>query len=77
MIVTEYFITREDGVVLNRTYSDANKMIRQDGTGVLYDTAIDPVEMNRTYTETDIDAGEDISAEEALSILLGGTDEEN
>lgn len=77
MIVTEYFITREDGVVLNRTYSDANKMIRQDGTGVLYDAAIDPAEMNRTYTETDIDAGEDISAEEALSILLGGTDEEN
>ena len=51
MIVTEYFRTREDGVVLNRTYSDQNMMIERDG--VRYAEAIDPAELNRQYTETD------------------------
>lgn len=52
MIVTEYYKTRSDGVVLNRTYSDKCMMIERDGD--LYDEAIDPVGMNRQYTETDI-----------------------
>lgn len=39
---------------LVRTYSDQNFKIRQEGTGEIYDEAIDPVEMNRTYTETNI-----------------------
>lgn len=51
MIVTEYFMTRFDGVVLNRTYSDAGMMIERDG--VRYEEAVDPAELNRTYTETD------------------------
>ena len=51
MIVTEYYRTREDGVVLNRTYSDQNMMIERDG--VRYSEAIDPAELNRQYTETD------------------------
>ena len=51
MIVTEYYMTREDGVVLKRTYSDEGFMIERDG--VLYDEAIDPAELGRTYTETD------------------------
>ena len=51
MIVTEYYKTREDGVVLNRTYSDQNMMIERDG--VRYSEAIDPAELNRQYTETD------------------------
>jgi hypothetical protein len=51
MIVTEYYKTREDGVVLNRTYSDKGMMIERDG--VRYDEAIDPAELNRVYTETD------------------------
>lgn len=50
-IITEYFRTREDGVVLNRTYSDKNMMIERDG--VRYSEAIDPAELNREYTETD------------------------
>lgn len=50
-IVTEYFGTREDGVVLNRTYSDKNFYIEREG--VKYCEAIDPVELNRQYTETD------------------------
>ena len=51
MIVTEYFRTRSDGVVLNRTYSDRGMMIERDG--VRYDEAIDPAELNRQYIETD------------------------
>jgi hypothetical protein len=51
MIITEYFRTREDGVVLNRTYSDKGMMIERDG--VRYCEAIDPAELNRQYTETD------------------------
>lgn len=51
MIITKYFRTRRDGVVLNRTYSDAGFMIERDG--VRYSEAIDPAELGRTYTETD------------------------
>lgn len=51
MIITEYFRTREDGVVLNRTYSDLNMMIERDG--VRYAEAIDPAELGRLYVETD------------------------
>lgn len=51
MIKTEYFKTRADGVVLNRTFSDAGMMIERDD--VRYSEAIDPAELNRTYTETD------------------------
>lgn len=51
MIITEYFRTREDGVVLNRTYSDIGMMIERDG--IRYSEAIDPAELNRQYTETD------------------------
>ena len=54
MIVTEFYMTRKDGVNLYRTYSDIQMMIRQDGTGILYDEAIDPENSGRTYTETDI-----------------------
>lgn len=50
-IKTEYYKTRADGVVLNRTYSDAGMKIERDG--VIYDEAIDPAELGRTYTETD------------------------
>lgn len=51
MIITEYYRTREDGVVLNRTYSDIGMMIERDG--IRYSEAIDPAELNRQYTETD------------------------
>lgn len=51
MIVTEYYKTRHDGVVLNRTYSDAGMMIERDG--VRYSEAIDPAELGRQYTETE------------------------
>ena len=51
MIQVEYFMTRKDGVVLNRTYSDAGYYIERDG--IRYAEAVDPAELGRTYTETD------------------------
>lgn len=50
-IITEYYRTRTDGVVLNRTYSDKGMMIERDD--VRYAEAIDPAEHGRRYTETD------------------------
>lgn len=76
MIKTEMY--SED---LVRTYSDAGFKIKQDGTDIIYDEAIDPIFMNRTYTETDepIEESEEESeaasnAQEILNILLGRTE---
>ncbi len=55
MVKTEYYMTRSDGVVLVRTYSDEGKMIRKVGTDEVYAEAIDPEGSGRTYTETDVD----------------------
>lgn len=52
MIVTEFYKTREDGVLLNRTFSDIGMMIEREG--VHYSEAIDPVDSARTYIETDV-----------------------
>ena len=74
-IVTEYFKTRADGVVLNRTFSDAGYMIERDG--IRYSEAVDPAELNRQYTETDepIEPVEELSEVEekakAYDILMG------
>ena len=68
MIVVEYYDTRSDGVVLNRTYSDANMMIERDG--VMYAEAIDPAELNREYAETDVSIeGSDLTADEFISMV--------
>ena len=53
MIKKDYYKTLEDGTVLVRTYSDSNHYIIQDGTGIEYSEAIDPENMNRTYTESE------------------------
>lgn len=50
MIVTEHFMTRSDGVELNRTYSDIGLMIERDG--VRYSEAVDPAHLGRVYIET-------------------------
>ena len=74
-IVTKFYRTREDGVVLNRTFSDAGCMIERDG--IRYSEAIDPAELNRQYTETDepIEPVEQLSEVEekakAYDILMG------
>lgn len=72
MIVTEYCMTRRDGVVLVRTYSDEGKYIERDGE--MYEEAIDPENTERVYRETDdnIPVDEELSAMEALKIITGG-----
>ena len=66
-----------NGVMYDYTYSDSGYMIERDG--VRYSEAVDPIDSGRVYTETEelIEAEgseeeQDISAEEALDILLGG-----
>ena len=51
MIVKEN-ITREDGVVLVRTYSNENRYIQKVGTDEMYSEAIDVKEYE--YEETDV-----------------------
>lgn len=53
MIIKEYFMTRGDGVVLNRTYSDEGKLIHKVGTDEVYGEAIDVEGCPWTYEETD------------------------
>ena len=65
MIKKEYYKTLGDGTVLVRTYSDSNHYIIQDGTGIEYSEAIDPENMNRTYTESEKIIEEDSITEES------------
>ena len=53
MIVTKFYATRNDGVNLYKTYSDANKYIRKVGTDEVYSEAIDVENSGYTYEETD------------------------
>ena len=70
MIIREEYKTRKDGVKLFRSYSDKGRMIVQNETGIEYSEAID-VE-NAPYTYTESDKYVEISAEEALELILGG-----
>ena len=54
MIITEYYMTRPDGVRLERTYSDADVMIHNASTNVLYTEVINPENSGRIYEETNI-----------------------
>ena len=63
------------GRTLVRTYSDANRMIRQDGTGNIYSEAVDPVDSGRTYTETEEEIAIEADSEDyktAFEIITGG-----
>lgn len=85
MIVREWYKTREDGVELWRTYSDAGYLIRQVETGTEYSEAVDVADAPYTYAETETKIPEpDIElaspeelrarladAETAAKILLG------
>ena len=72
MIVTENF--EINGRQFIRTYSDSGMKIHGGSPEGDYDSADDPAELGRTYTETDIPIEDDTTAEEALNILLGGAD---
>lgn len=52
MIIKEYYRTRNDGVNLFRTYSDANFKIQKVGTDEVYDEAIDVEGAPYIYIET-------------------------
>lgn len=71
MIKTEILL---DGFV--RTYSDRGVKIHGGFPKGDYEEAIDPIELGRTYVETDtpIDEGE-ATAEELLAILTGEDNE--
>jgi hypothetical protein len=73
MIIKEEYKTRADGVKLIRTYSDEGKYIIQNETGIVYAEAIDVENAPYTYSEgTDDIYDEELTAEEALAIILGG-----
>lgn len=74
MIKTE--IKELHGFEYKYTYSDAGYKIRQDETGTIYDEAYDPLNSDRTYTETDIPIEEptDEDYAEAGKILMGVED---
>lgn len=72
MVIKEYYKARSDGVKLFRSYSDEGKQIIQNETGNMYTEAID-VE-NAPYTYAESDEGIELSAEEALELILGGDD---
>lgn len=57
MIKKEAYGVNSEGVELVRTYSDKGMMIERDG--VMYAEAIDPVDMHRQYTETEIEMAGD------------------
>lgn len=70
MIIKEEYKTRADGVKLFRTYSDEGKSIIQNETGIVYGEAIDVENAPYTYSESNEDM--ELTAEEALEIILGG-----
>lgn len=56
-----------------RTYSDGGKKIRKIGTDEVYGEAVDPINAGREYEETDeVTRAEEISADDALEIIVGG-----
>ena len=56
-----------NGRTFDRTYSDANRMIRQDGTGAVYSEAYDPADSGRTYTETEDEIATATDSDDILS----------
>ena len=73
MIVREEYKTRSDGVKLFRTYSDENRKMIQNETGIVFSEAIDVENAPYTYCEsTEVIEVEEMTAEEALALILGG-----
>ena len=74
MIQKEFYKTRKDGVNLYRTYSDSGMDLKQVETGIVYGGEVVDVE-SAAYTYEEVEPeedAEDIPADEALNILLGG-----
>ena len=73
MIIKEFYLTRDDGISLYKTYSDNGYYILQNETGTKYSEAIDVETSTYTYTETDeyIDGNEEITGDEFLAMVEG------
>lgn len=72
MIKREYCKTRADGVKLFLTFSDADVMIRKDGTEEVYSKAVDVEDSGFTYTETDVPIEEEtgeLTVDDTLQML--------
>lgn len=72
-IVQEHFLVGETDFI--RSYSDKGMMIHGGSPEADYTEACDPVELGRTYTETDIPIdgdSEEHDKAEAYDILMGG-----
>lgn len=73
MVIKEFYKTRNDGVNLYRSYSDAGYMMLQIETGATYSEAIDVEGAPYTYEETDILIEgynpNEISAEEFMTLV--------
>jgi hypothetical protein len=52
-IKKEYVAETAEGVKLYRTFSDENKKILQNETGIVFDDAVDVEDSVFTYTEID------------------------
>ena len=68
MIHTE--IITINGRQLRRTCSDTY-MVTRDGAE--YDEAVDPIDTDRVYSESTTPPPDEITAQEALDIILGGS----
>lgn len=51
MVITEQYITRKDGVVLNRAYSNLNRYVIDNGSE--YKEIIYPSYINKNITESE------------------------
>ena len=51
MIITEQYMTRKDGVVLNRAYSNLNRYVIDNG--IEYKEIIYPSYINKNITESE------------------------
>ena len=72
MIITETVTI--NGKQFVRTYSDREMLIHGGSPEADYSEALDPAELGRTYTETDIPVeGDEATAEEIVEILTGET----
>ena len=52
MIIKEFYMQREDGISLIKTFSDENFMIQKTGTSEIYEEAIDIESAIFEYVET-------------------------
>lgn len=53
MVIKEEYMTRADGVKLFRHYSDENRKLIQNETGIVYSEAIDVEGAPYTYSESE------------------------